>query len=325
MPDTQQQWLADAEAARAHRLQADSANQTSVVRDKADRVNRRLEELNIIPITLATVWEGDGSVTPAELVEADQREELYSVYADWDDVEGNVRLLLGHYWNDYPGLRPGRLLYTVDDVVEARREGPTLQQEPQSRPEITRGELRQIAERTAAHGPRGRDGDSGDLPQLMAGLAAAVLYLADSRLPYLRSPRTGDVAAVLHPSAHRADAGVGDENSAARSRYATPLHRNDSLEQPVVVSLLDQLAAHLGEPADVTAHIVGDSIYVRHANDPAVLKVTSQLGLDEAKLTLHFIHPEQRLIDSTSFILTRSQDITEALQQLETYQDIWFR
>ncbi|MFH8771981.1 hypothetical protein [Streptomyces sp. NPDC017958] len=92
-----------------------------------------------------------------------------------------------------------------------------------------------------------------------------------------------------------------------------------------VISMLDQLAANLDEAEDATVRIVGDSVYVQYANDPAVLKITSRPGVDEVKLTLHFIHPEHGLIDSTSFILTRAQKFSVAIEQLVAYQDIWFR
>ncbi|MEU3342251.1 hypothetical protein [Streptomyces sp. NPDC006668] len=92
----------------------------------------------------------------------------------------------------------------------------------------------------------------------------------------------------------------------------------------MTISMLDQLAANLGEAEDATVRIVGDNVYVRYANDPAVLKITSRPGVDEVKLTLHFIHPEHGLIESASFTLTRSHKFSEALEQLEAYQAIWF-
>ncbi|MFK0106474.1 hypothetical protein [Streptomyces sp. NPDC091217] len=93
----------------------------------------------------------------------------------------------------------------------------------------------------------------------------------------------------------------------------------------MTISMLDQLAANLGEAEDATVRIVGDNVYVQYANDPAVLKITSRPGVGEVELTLHFIHPEQGLIDSASFVLRRAQKFSEALEQLEAYQDIWFR
>ena len=107
--------------------------------------------------------------------------------------------------------------------------------------------------------------------------------------------------------------------------YATPLDRNDLLEKLVTISMLDQLAANLGEAEDATVRIVGDSVYAQYANDPAILKITSRPGVDAVKLTLHFIHPEHGLIDSASLVLTRSQKFSAALEQLEAYHDIWFR
>jgi hypothetical protein len=94
--------------------------------------------------------------------------------------------------------------------------------------------------------------------------------------------------------------------------------------EEAVISLLDQFAANLGEAEDAVATIVGDSVYVRYANDPAVLKITSRPGVDEVKVTLQFIHPEHGQIDSASFVLTRSQNFDSALEQLEAYQNVWF-
>ncbi|WP_405526838.1 hypothetical protein OG426_30640 [Streptomyces canus] len=171
-------WLADAEAAYATRQEAAAAHKVLTVVDRANRINRELIELGITPIALADVPAGSTALTPALLVQADPEAELYAVYADWDETEGKARLTLGHYWGEYTGQRPGRLLTTIDDVVEARREGPAPQPEPKRPTEIPRQELRKVVERTAAYGPR--DGDTGELTALVAGLAAAVLYLADT-------------------------------------------------------------------------------------------------------------------------------------------------
>ncbi|MET9412153.1 hypothetical protein ABZX90_41525 [Streptomyces sp. NPDC002935] len=95
------------------------------------------------------------------------------------------------------------------------------------------------------------------------------------------------------------------------------------MEEPVI-TLLDQFAANLGEAEDAVAALVGDSLYVRYANDPAVLKITSRPGGDEVKITFQVIHPERGPIDAASFVLTRALDFTFALEQLESYQEIWF-
>ncbi|MFI5799099.1 hypothetical protein [Streptomyces sp. NPDC051677] len=178
MSDTDPPWLADAEAAYARRRKADAARQALAAVDQADRVNDALIQLGVTPIALAYVPAGGTALIPALLVEADPEEERYAVHADWDKTKGKVRLALGHYWGDYTGLRPGRLLTTVNDVVEARREGPASHPQPKRPTDMTRQELRKIVERAAAFGPC--DGDSGELTALVGGLAAGVLYLADT-------------------------------------------------------------------------------------------------------------------------------------------------
>ncbi|MFI5799096.1 hypothetical protein [Streptomyces sp. NPDC051677] len=91
-----------------------------------------------------------------------------------------------------------------------------------------------------------------------------------------------------------------------------------------MITLLDQFAAHLGNAEDAVPGIVGGSVYVRYANDPAVLKITTRPGVDEVKITFQFIHPEHGQIDAADFVLTRAQNFDFALEQLEAYQDIWF-
>ncbi|MFF4504863.1 hypothetical protein [Streptomyces sp. NPDC001401] len=95
------------------------------------------------------------------------------------------------------------------------------------------------------------------------------------------------------------------------------------LEEPVI-TLLDQFAAHLGEAEDAVTAIVGDSAYVRYANDPAILKISTRPGVDEVKITFQVVHPENGPIDAASFVLARAQSFDFALEQLEVYQDIWF-
>ncbi|MEU6325004.1 hypothetical protein [Streptomyces sp. NPDC047009] len=177
-------WLADAEATYARSQEAEEARKILAVRSlarvRAGRVNRALDQLDITPIVPATALEGTTVFAPALLVEADPEEELYSVHADWDDTEGRVRLTLGHYWgeNEYPGQRPGRHLNTVADVVHARREGPNSKPE-RSRP--NKPTLRQIAEEAAQWLPSDvTSHDASEITQLLSGLAAAVLCLADT-------------------------------------------------------------------------------------------------------------------------------------------------
>ncbi|MEU6318061.1 hypothetical protein [Streptomyces sp. NPDC047009] len=89
-------------------------------------------------------------------------------------------------------------------------------------------------------------------------------------------------------------------------------------------ALLDQFAASLAEDEDSVTAVIGDHLYVRYANDPAVLKITCQPGIDEVEVTFQHIHPEHGPIDRASFTQTRSQDFSAALERLEAYQDIWF-
>ncbi|WP_073947595.1 hypothetical protein [Streptomyces kebangsaanensis] len=90
--------------------------------------------------------------------------------------------------------------------------------------------------------------------------------------------------------------------------------------------ILTLFAANLGEAEDSTVRIVGNSLYVRYANDPAVLKITCEMGnaTGERDITFQLIHPEHGPIDTAGFTLTRSQEFTAALEQLDAFQDIWF-
>ncbi|MGW1801703.1 hypothetical protein ACWCQN_38750 [Streptomyces sp. NPDC001984] len=179
-------WLADAEAAYARTQEADEARKSLAARGaallRADRINRVLDQLGITPIVPATVPEDTTAFAPALLAEADPEEELYSVHADWDDTAGKVRLTLGHYWgeNEYRGQLPGRHLNTVADVVHARREGPNSKPDCE-RIRPSKPTLRQIAEEAAQWLPSDvTSHDAGEITQLLSGLAAAVLCLADT-------------------------------------------------------------------------------------------------------------------------------------------------
>ncbi|MFD7769890.1 hypothetical protein [Streptomyces sp. NPDC059787] len=89
--------------------------------------------------------------------------------------------------------------------------------------------------------------------------------------------------------------------------------------------MLQLFTEHLGGAEDALLRTVGDSLYVRYANDPAVLKITAQRGsADETRVTLQLIHPDHGPIDSGRFTQTRSQDSLTALKQLDAYLDIWF-
>ncbi|MFF3378094.1 hypothetical protein ACFYXF_34725 [Streptomyces sp. NPDC002680] len=89
--------------------------------------------------------------------------------------------------------------------------------------------------------------------------------------------------------------------------------------------LLNQFAANLGEDEDSVTAAIGDSLYVRYANDPAVLKITCQWQeVAEAKVTFQHIHPDHGPIDTVSFTQTRTRDFSAALERLEAYRDIWF-
>ncbi|MFB7442877.1 hypothetical protein ACFC01_31990 [Streptomyces mirabilis] len=95
--------------------------------------------------------------------------------------------------------------------------------------------------------------------------------------------------------------------------------------EKLVNALLDQFAASLGEDEDSVIAAIGDSLYVRYANDPAVLKIACQRqGVGEVKVTFQHIHPDHGPIDSASFTQTGAQDFSAALERLEAYRDIWF-
>ncbi|WP_330306268.1 MULTISPECIES: hypothetical protein [unclassified Streptomyces] len=90
-------------------------------------------------------------------------------------------------------------------------------------------------------------------------------------------------------------------------------------------ALLNQFAACLGEDEDSVIATIGDSLYVRYANDLAVLKITCQWQeVGEAKVTFQHIHPDHGPIDTASFTQTRTQKFSAALERLEAYRNIWF-
>lgn len=99
---------------------------------------------------------------------------------------------------------------------------------------------------------------------------------------------------------------------------------NDLLEE-LVKTLLDQFAASLGEDEDSVTATIGDNLYVRYANDPAVLKITCQWReAGEVEVTFQNIHPDHGPIDAANFTQTRTGDFSAALERLEAYRDIWF-
>lgn len=109
-----------------------------------------------------------------------------------------------------------------------------------------------------------------------------------------------------------------------RSRDVGTPSTDDLLEKPVN-ALLDQFAASLGEDEDSVTATIGDSLYVRYANDPAVLKITCQWQEGgEVKVMFQHIHPDHGPIDTASFIQTRTRNFSAALERLEAYRDIWF-
>ncbi|WP_324787145.1 hypothetical protein [Streptomyces sp. H51] len=173
-------WLADAEAEFARREETRAAYEARIAAETADRINNKLDELGITPIRPAAIQNHRALIIPALLVEADPEEELYSVHADWDATARRVRLAAGHFWNDYAGLLPSRPLNSVEDVVLARREGPEQKPEPQhSGPaswdlrKIAEGAARTIASDVTSH-------DTGEVVQMLSGVAAAVLHLSDT-------------------------------------------------------------------------------------------------------------------------------------------------
>lgn len=109
-----------------------------------------------------------------------------------------------------------------------------------------------------------------------------------------------------------------------RSRDVGAPSIDDLLEKPVN-SLLGLFAASLGEDEDSVTATIGDSLYVRYANDLAVLKITCQSQeVGEVKITFQHIHPDHGPIDTASFTQTETQKFSAALERLEAYRVIWF-
>lgn len=173
-------WLAAVEARRAERETARRAAEADWAQEMVDDVQERLAAIGIVPVHPAHV-DTNGKAAPALLVPADPTLQLYGVYAGWDEDDGLCLSVADHNPDGFAGLRPGRRLRAVDDVVEARREGPTSPPKLDLSAPMERDQLRAAAMRGVNTGPGEKtSADADAIVAAFGALTAAVLYTADT-------------------------------------------------------------------------------------------------------------------------------------------------
>lgn len=116
---TTQSWLELAEKERAEK----DAQRDRLAAELAKEINTCLAELGITPLTPART-DGEGNLIPAQLTEANQEKQHYIVYADYDEDEGEVSLLVGDYrakgFREFLEPRPTGYTLSGRDAAGAR-------------------------------------------------------------------------------------------------------------------------------------------------------------------------------------------------------------
>lgn len=127
MPDTAAAalpaWLATAEADRAERDLNEKASSLRLVMDQADKVNKKLAELGIEPLSAAG-YDQSGNPKAAVLIGADYEEYTYEVRALWSTDDNAVELHTADFEEDSTAFGRVRLLRSIGDVAAARHETP---------------------------------------------------------------------------------------------------------------------------------------------------------------------------------------------------------
>ncbi|WP_128378504.1 hypothetical protein [Streptomyces cavernae] len=176
-------WLVKAEAERQQQEDELLARNVLKARKDAHRVNTRLRELGINPISAAS--ERSGIFFPAKLTEAAY--EAYAVHATWDEQAEMVRLLVEDWespQHGFTGKLPSRLLHRTADVAYARHEGPTGHSSRRPSAATVRAKTRAVAIRGLNPEPGSNTShDTNAVVAALGSLTAAVLYTAYNDQP----------------------------------------------------------------------------------------------------------------------------------------------
>ncbi|WP_282792940.1 hypothetical protein [Streptomyces sp. CC224B] len=136
MPDTTAtalpNWLAAAEADRAERELAVKASKLRLVKDQAEKINAKLAELGIEPLSPAG-YDENGKLQAAVLIHADYVDPAYEVRALWSAEDNAVELHTAEWEPDSPGVFGRvRLLHSIGDIAAARHEIPKFPSPPRN-------------------------------------------------------------------------------------------------------------------------------------------------------------------------------------------------
>ncbi|MEJ8654630.1 hypothetical protein WKI65_43020 [Streptomyces sp. MS1.AVA.3] len=122
-------WLATAEADRAERELSEKASNLRLVMDQADKVNKKLAELGIEPLSPAG-YDRHGNAKAAVLIGADYEDYAYEVRALWSTGDNAVELHTADFEEDSSAFGRVRLLRSIGDVAAARHETPKFPARP---------------------------------------------------------------------------------------------------------------------------------------------------------------------------------------------------
>ncbi|WP_179887948.1 hypothetical protein [Streptomyces sp. t99] len=122
-------WLATAEADRAERELNEKASKLRLVMDQADKVNKKLAEFGIEPVSPAG-YDKFGNLQAAVLIGADYEEGTYEVRALWSQDDATIELHTADWEDDSSTFGRVRLLKSIGDVAAARHETPKFPARP---------------------------------------------------------------------------------------------------------------------------------------------------------------------------------------------------
>ncbi|MDJ0466123.1 hypothetical protein [Streptomyces sp. H27-C3] len=122
-------WLAEAVKDRAERELSERASNLRLVMDQADKVNKRLAELGIEPLSPAG-YDQHGNQKAAVLILADYEDYTYEVRALWSTDDNAVELHTADFEEDSTAFGRVRLPRSIGDAVAARHETPKFPARP---------------------------------------------------------------------------------------------------------------------------------------------------------------------------------------------------
>ncbi|MET9528156.1 hypothetical protein [Streptomyces coeruleorubidus] len=170
-PGTTPEWLVKAEEDERKREALEDHQRRARAAEQAQKVNNHLGSLGIIPAWSATPagrW-----VSPALLAYGSVKEEIYPVWAGYDDDLGVVLLVGGD--DQGRGTEFAGELRTVADVVRARNEGPVARN-------VRRSNWRRQAEEQAGRSLGYLSSDADAIYDGLRGLTAALLAQGGPRV-----------------------------------------------------------------------------------------------------------------------------------------------